>query len=129
MCSADPGVAFSIASTALNEVTRLEEVRSDSTAENWEELLSGLSTVITSAARLADRLGDHLARAKDQAGWRAGDGPTDLYPGEILSATGESVRQMSDQLVEVSRLIAVSRDQVALLHLSRKGERRPSPGV
>jgi hypothetical protein len=75
MCSADPGVAFSLASGALNEVTRLEEVRFDYSAENWEELLTGLGMVVSSAARLSDCLADHLARASRQAEWREGSTP------------------------------------------------------
>lgn len=125
MSGADPAVAFARATTALNELTRLEEVRSDFTAENWEQLLAGLGTVITSAARLADCLGDHLARATAQAGWRDGAGPG--APDKLLSATAESVELVSRQLTEVAGTIADSRDQVALLHLAtrRRGEGPP----
>lgn len=126
MCGADPAVAFSKATTALNELTRLEEVRSDFTAENWEQLLAGLGSVVTSAARLADCLGDHLARATAQADWRNGAGPG--APGELLSASAASVELVSRQLTEVAGTIATSRDQVALLHLAttrHRGERPP----
>jgi hypothetical protein len=125
MPGADPAVAFSKAATALNELTRLEEVRSDFTAENWEQLLAGLGTVITSAARLADCLGNHLAQASSKADWRTAPGPGREDPAKLLSATAESVELVSRQLTEVAGTIATSRDQVALLHLAvtkRRGE-------
>jgi hypothetical protein len=128
MCGADPAVAFSKATTALNELTRLEEVRSDFTVENWEQLLAGLGTVVASSARLADCLGDHLAHVTAHADWRDGPGPGD--PDELLSATAASVELVSRQLTEVAATIATSRDQLALLHLAvtkRRGEgRRPA---
>jgi hypothetical protein len=127
MCGADPGEAFAKATTALNELTRLEEVRSDFTAENWEQLLAGLGHVVTSAARLADCLGDHLARATSQADWRDGAGVGE--PEKLLSAAAESVELVSRQLTEVAATIATSRDQVGQLHLAtrrRGGGHRPA---
>jgi hypothetical protein len=117
MCSADSGAAFATAVTALNEVTRLEEVRYDASAENWEEMLAGLGAVINSAARLADCLGGHLARATGHAEWREDAGPDGQSPGELLSQTGAGVQQVSDQLTELSDELTAARDQVALLHV------------
>jgi len=122
MCTSgpgDPGEAFNTAVAALNEVTRLEQVRYDSSAENWEDLLSGLASVITSASRLADSLADHLAAATQRASWRADTEHAGEYPDQLLSAAGKSVHQVGEQLTELSRLIAVARDQVAQLHLER----------
>lgn len=114
MSSSEPGEAFSTAAAALNEVTRLEEVRYDSSPESWEQLLAGLATVVTSAGRLADCVADHLSTATEDSEL----GPETAANGqhdEVLASAGESVQQVSRQLTEVSRLIAVSRDQVALL--------------
>ena len=126
MGGADPAAVFAKATTALNELTRLEEVRSDFTAENWEQLLAGLAAVITSASRLADCLGTHLARETSRADWRDGAGVGD--PDQILAAAAESVELVSRQLFEVAGTIATSRGQVAQLHLATKrrgGEPRP----
>ena len=114
MSSTDPGEAFAAAAAALNEVTRLEEVRYDSSPESWEQLLAGLATVVTSAGRLADCVADHLSAAGEESEL----GPATAANGqhdEVLAAAEESVQQVSRQLTEVSRLVAVSRDQVALL--------------
>lgn len=114
MTGSEPGDAFSGAAAALNEATRLEEVRYDSSPQSWEELLAGLATVVTSAGRLADCVAGHVsdATAEGELGpGAAANGQRD----EVLASAEESVQQVSRALTEVSRLIAVSRDQIALL--------------
>lgn len=120
MCGADPGFAFNQAVVALNEVTRLEEIRSDSSPENWERLLAGLGTVVVSTARLTDTVGAHLARATEQASPNDDAGPDDAGlddedPDALLAAAAESVSRISTQLTEAAQTIATARDQVALL--------------
>ncbi|HEY0470481.1 MAG TPA: hypothetical protein VGD34_02430 [Kribbella sp.] len=117
MCSADSGAAFANAATALNEVTRLEEVRFESSAEDWQEMLAGLGAVISSAARLADCLGGHLAGATDHVSWRDGVEPNGHSPGELLGMTAATVHQISATLTGISHELDAATDQVALLHV------------
>jgi hypothetical protein len=123
MCSADSGAAFATATTALNEVTRLEEVRFESSAENWEEMLAGLGAVISSAARLADCLGGHLADATDHAAWRDGVEPDGGSPGDLLGLTADAVHQIGDTLTELSHELEAAKNQVALLHVVTRRQR------
>ncbi|MEU4606433.1 hypothetical protein AB0F43_25870 [Kribbella sp. NPDC023972] len=124
MNSAEPLEVFVRAATSLNELARLEQVRTDFTAEECEELLTGLGSVTSASSHLADIIAQNLDSATSRAGWR--EGATELRdaPDQMLSVTAGSVRLVSAQLTEVAATISSARRQLGHLHLAGLRQRK-----
>jgi uncharacterized phage infection (PIP) family protein YhgE len=133
MNSAEPLDVFVRAATSLNELARLEQVRTDFTAEECEELLAGLGSVASASSHLTDVIAQNLDSATSRADWREGTSELRDGPDQMLSATAESVRLVSAQLTEVAATISAARRQLGHLHLvglrQRKAGTPPAAGA
>lgn len=109
---------YSAAATALNEATRLEEVRFDRSAENWQQQLAGLAMVIGSSARLADCLADHLAGSTQRAAWRADRESGDQAPDELLAGTALAVQRVAEQLATAAETLTTAAGDLAGIQLT-----------